>query len=172
MTKGHVWLIDSSALIRIKRVTQQEQWGMLKQMEAMVVAGELAFPRQIKVEVTEVMHPDAPGIWAAGVFESTPHPKSPDYAFLSQVMSCPAKDVVDPTKQKEDGDPWLLAQALELCAAGYNVTVVTEDQKDNPTRIAVTTACGHLGLNHCSLADFMAACGMKGTIKKDQDQTV
>lgn len=51
-------------------------------------------------------------------------------------MSCPAKDVVDPTKQKEDGDPWLLAQALELCAAGFDVTVVTEDQKDNPTRIA------------------------------------
>lgn len=58
---GHVWLIDSSALIRIKRVTQHEQWGMLRQMEAMVVAGELTFPRQIKVEVTEVMHPDAPG---------------------------------------------------------------------------------------------------------------
>lgn len=170
MSKGHVWLIDASALIRIKKVSQQDQWAMLKQMEKMVVAGELAFPRQIKVEVTEVMHPDAPGVWAAGVFDSTPHPKSPDYSYMGQVMSSPAKDVVDPTKPKEDGDPWLLALALELVADGYEVIVVTEDTKDTPVRIAVTTACNHLGLDWCSLQDFMDMCGMKGKIKKDPGQ--
>ncbi len=167
----HVWLIDSSALINIKRVTQQDQWAMLKRMEAMVISGELTFPRQIKIEVTEVMHPDAPGVWAAGVFESTPHPKSPDYAFMSEVMSSPAQHVVDATKQKEDGDPWLLAQALQLAAGGRDVTVVTEDRRDNPTRIAVTTACDHLGLRWCDLADFMDMCGLKGTIKKDREQS-
>lgn len=139
-------------------------------MEAMVAAGELAFPRQIKTEVTEVMHPDAPGVWAAGVFETTPHPKNPDYAYMTQVMSSPAKDVVDPNKQREDGDPWLLAQALELAAVGHDVTVVTEDQRDNPTRIAMATACDHLRLRWCSLFEFMASCGMKGNIKRHDDE--
>lgn len=165
-----MWLIDSSAMVRIKRVTQQDQWSMLRQMEAMVASGELTFPRQIKVEVTDVMHPDAPGVWAAGVFEMTPHPKNPDYAYMTQVMSSPAKEVVDPTKQKEDGDPWLLAQALQLADQGYDVTIVTEDRKDNPTRIAMSTACDHLGLRWCALSDFMGMCSMKGVIKKDKDE--
>lgn len=143
---------------------------MLKKMEEMVANGDLAFPRQIKVEVTEVAHPDAPGVWAAGVFASTPHPKDPDYSYMQMVMACPAKDVVDPTKQREDGDPWLLALALELMAKGHSVEVVTEDVKDNPTRIAMSTACGHLGISCCSLADFMSQCGLPGKIKRDKDE--
>ena len=102
-------------------------------------------------------HPDTPGTWAAGVFDSIKYPTDPDPHWLRAVMSCGAAKVVDPNKTREDGDPFLLAMGLELRDAGHDVCVVTEDHRDNPDRIAVTSACNILDLPWIRLADFLVA---------------
>lgn len=153
---AQVWLLDASALIRIKHVVPgNQQWALFKKLEQLVESAELAFPRQIKVEVTEMAHPDAPGVWADGVFPAMRHPAEPNPSFVRLVMSSPAAKVVDPNKTREDGDPYLIALALQLMDAGHPVCVVTDDLKDNPTRIALSVACDHVSVPWCPLEDFL-----------------
>jgi hypothetical protein len=153
-----VWLLDASALINIKTtVPGGKQWKLLRLLERMVEDGCLAFPRQVKDEVTGMLHPDAPGVWADGVFPSMRHPAEPEIAYVQQVMGSPAAAVVDPDKAREDGDPYLLALGLQLVAAGWAVCVVTDDRLDNPTRIAMSKACDLLSVPWCCLNEFLAA---------------
>jgi hypothetical protein len=155
-----VWLLDSSALTNIKIIVPgAEQWRLFRRLEVLVENGNLAFPKQIKVEVTEIAHPDAPGVWAAGVFGKTKHPTEPDPLYLSQVMSSDAAAVVDPNKTREDGDPYLIALAMQLIDEGLDVCIVTDDQKDNPTRIAMAAACDHLHVSWCGVEEFFAELG-------------
>jgi Domain of unknown function (DUF4411) len=155
-----VWLIDASAIINTKKaVPANKQWALFRRWEAMVEAGTLAFPKQVKTEVTEVAHPDAPGVWADGVFPSMRHPVEPAPQHIRRVMASAAAAVVDPNKTREDGDPYLIAMALQLASTGHACRVVTDDTKDNPTRIAVSTACELLRVDWCCLHDFLAAIG-------------
>jgi hypothetical protein len=71
-----------------------------------------------------------------------------------------AGDVVDANKAKEDADPYVLALALQLLGDGHDVVVVTEDRVDR-NRIAVTTACDRLGIQHCSVREFLRSIGVK-----------
>jgi hypothetical protein len=75
------------------------------------------------------------------------------------VMASGAAAVVDPNKTKEDGDPYLIAMALELTDQGHTCCVVTDDVKDNPTRIALATACSLLSVRWCTLSDFLICMG-------------
>lgn len=64
-----IWLIDASAIIGIKHVVPgAKQWRLFRTLEVLVEQGQMAFPKQIKEEVTGVTHPDAPGVWVHGVF--------------------------------------------------------------------------------------------------------
>ena len=157
MTKGLVWLLDASAIIRIKtQVPGNQQWRLFRQLEEMVVSGDIAFPKQIRVEVAGMAHPDAPGVWVDGVFPLLQHPAEPESGWIRHVMASKAAAVVDPNKAREDGDPFLLALALQLKDDGHEVCIVTEDQADNPSRIALSVACEHLSLGWCGLAEFLS----------------
>lgn len=147
-------------MVNIKKVVPgNKQWRLFRQLEDMVVAGEIAFPKQVRVEVTGMAHPDAPGVWADGVFSLIKYPTEPSGVFVRWVMGSPAAAVVDPNKTREDGDPYLIAMALELASKGYQCCVVTDDVKDNPTRISLGRACNILSVRWCSLSDFLTAIG-------------
>jgi hypothetical protein len=152
-----IWIIDTSAIVKIKTtVPQAQQWKLLKQLESMVEDGNLTFPKQVRDETDDLDHPDAPGVWAVGVFGSIMHPGEPDYSYIQQVMSSAAGQVVDPDKTKEDADPYVIALALQLADAGHDVCVVTNDQKPQPGRIALSTACDHMSVSWCGLDEFLA----------------
>jgi rRNA maturation endonuclease Nob1 len=154
-----LWLIDSSALIGIKTtVPGSQQWRLFRTLEDLVIDGQLAFPKRVKDEVTGMAHPDAPGVWADGVFSSIGHLTEPSPTYIRQVMSCDAAKVVDPNKPTEDADPYLIALALEL-GQQQSVVVVTNDTKDNPIRIAVSTACNIMQVSWCPLTGFLTEIG-------------
>jgi hypothetical protein len=136
-----------------------DQWQTFKLLEGMVVAGTIAMPRQVIREISEITHPDPPGAWATAVRGVHRHPLDPQWVHVQRVMA-EAGDVVDPNKLKDDADPYVLALALELLEQGYDVCVVTEDRVDR-NRIAVTTACQRLGIQHCSVRDFLDHLGVK-----------
>jgi hypothetical protein len=98
-------------------------------------------------------------VWAVGVFPSILHPGEPDYIYVQQVMSSEAGKVVDPDKTKEDADPYIIALALQLIGTGHTVCVVTNDQKPQPGRISLSTACDHLSVWWCGLSDFLIELG-------------
>lgn len=161
MTSGlKVWVLDTSALVETKTlVSVADQWNTFKLLEEMVQSGSIAMPRLVIREISEIAHPDLPGAWAPGVRDLQSHPLDPDWEFVQQVMR-KAGDVVDPNKNKEDADPYVIALALQLERDGYDVTVVTEDRVDR-NRIAVTTACSRLNLRHCSARELFADLGIK-----------
>lgn len=158
-TNIQVWVVDSSALIEAKSIISiRNQWSAFKHLEQMVLEGRIAMPRQMIKEVTEVTHPDMPGAWAAGVRNSLKHPLDVGDDYITHVMRV-APDVVDPKKDKEDADPWVLALAFELTAKQITTCIVTEDVVDR-NRISIATACSRLDLDWCFTRDFLKHCGI------------
>jgi hypothetical protein len=75
--------------------------------------------------------------------------------MLREVMASPAGQVVDPNKDQEDGDPYVLALALQLRRAGEDVCVVTDDHREHADHTSMVSACDHLSLAWCRLAGFL-----------------
>ena len=154
-----VWVIDSSALIKAKSIISvHNQWKAFKHLEQMVIEGQIALPRQVIKEVSEITHPDLPGAWAAGVRGLLQHTMDADYECLAHVMAI-AGEVVDVNKAREDADPWVLALARQLQKPCSAVCVVIEDIVDRK-RISMKTACELLSLNWCSVREFLNHCGI------------
>lgn len=121
----------------------------------MVETGELFFPRQVTAELNQARHIDTPEAWALAAGPKVTRAYDPDTAFVQRVMA-EAGDVVDHNAEVDAGDPYVLAQALELLSMGLAVCVITEDIVDHqPLRISMATACGRLNLPHCELRDFL-----------------
>jgi hypothetical protein len=155
-----VWILDTSCLVETKLVISvSDQWKTFKLLEEMVRSGEIAMPRQVIREISDIDHPDLPGAWAPGVRDVQCHPLDPSWDCVQRVMA-EAGDVVDPNKTEEDADPYVIALALHLQQAGLDVSVVTEDHVDH-SYIAVTTACDRLSVTHCSTREFLAKIGIK-----------
>lgn len=81
--------------------------------------------------------------------------QNPQPELVVHVMAV-AGEVVDQEAEREVADPYVIAHALELIADGYDVTVVTEDHIDRlPLKIALTTACDRLHVQHARLHVFL-----------------
>lgn len=72
---GRVWILDTSALVDFKTlIAVAEQWEAFKRLEGIVQSGEIAMPRQVLNEASELAHPDLPGAWAPGMRGQLRHP--------------------------------------------------------------------------------------------------
>ena len=132
----------------------------------MAVEGRIALPRQVITEVSEITHPDVPGVWASGIRGQLQHPLDADYEHISHVMSV-ASNIVDVNKRNEDADPWVLALALQIRDSDHTVCIVTEDTVDRSS-ISIKTACRRLMLDCCSVSKFLTHCGI--TIRKEKEK--
>ncbi len=158
MSNPRVWVIDTSALIRIKQtVAAKKQWELFKKLEAMVEDGLLYFPRQVTSELNQERHIDTPEAWSLAAGPKVQRCYDPDPDIVEHVMA-EAGDVIDADAEEDSGDPYVLAQALELIQQNFAVCIVTEDVKDHlPLRISIATACNRLDLEYCQLTAFLAA---------------
>lgn len=161
MTDDELWVPDSSAVIQIKYVVPgPEQWSALRLLESLVEDARIALERHSIKEVAEQAHPDAPGVWIHGVRDRVQYPLDPDFTWVSQVMAN-AGNVVDPNKETDAADPYVLALGLQLKDADHNVRIVTEDWKDRlPAKISMVTACNQLGLEARRLEEFLTSVGI------------
>jgi hypothetical protein len=150
-----LYVLDSASLIRLKRIPVRDQWELFRRLEEMVADGAIAMPRQVIREVSEISHPDVPGVWARGVEPRLVHPLEPDYEILEEVM-VQAGDVVEPDDPGDPADPYVLAIALQLQRNGNECMVVSDDVVDRPPlKTSVKTACKRLHLSHCTLEEFL-----------------
>jgi hypothetical protein len=166
-----VWVLDASALIHFKKIAVGKQWAAFKLLEEMVLLGSIAMPRLVIKEASEIMHPDMPGAWAAGVKDSLIHPLDPAVdPYVRNVMAV-AGDVVDPNSPDDDADPYVVALALELCASGYDAVVVTDDVVDRmPIKISLETACTRCQVKSVNAEQFLLAIGLlTRRVKEDTD---
>lgn len=161
MPDEDLWIPDTSAIIQLKYVVPSaEQWGALRRLEALVESGEMALERHAVNEVADQAHPDAPGVWIHGVRDKVLYPLDPEFSWVARVMA-DAGNVVDPNKETDAADPYVLALGLQLQNEGHEVRILTEDWKDRlPSKISMVTACDQLGLQSIRLEEFLAALGI------------
>ena len=168
-----IWVPDSSALIKIKRIVPgASQWDAFRKLEGLVDGGAIAIPRQVINEMGRIAHPDAPGVWAQGMRGRLIHPQDPDYKHVEAVMAG-AGEVVDPNKTEEDADPYVLALARQL-GSDKLATVVTDERVDRlPIKICMTTACNRLHIPVCTTEDFLSALSIpfKAPTPDEDDDT-
>ena len=151
-----IWVLDTSALVQFKKIVNiNDQWEAFKQLEEMVVSGALRMPNQVISEASRITRPDVPGAWASGMRGKRVPPLEPDESLLERVMK-EVGNVVDPTKTREDADPYVIALAKQLQPGG-EVSVVSNEVVDHSPRICIQTACGKMKIPHELPQEFLSA---------------
>lgn len=158
MTCSNVWVLDASALIRMKRVVPGgRQWDTFKKLEMMVEDGHVAFPRQVVKELKEGRHPDVPGAWIQGVATACVRPLDADMANVAAIMAR-TFNLVDPHAEGDPADPYVVALAMDIHAGDtdLNVTVVTNDHIQHHGNDSVASACDKFGVAHTTVENFLS----------------
>ena len=123
----------------------------------MVAEAEMAAPRQVYREVSSVMHPDAPGVWAAGVRDTQVLPLDVDSGTMREAMAH-VPNLADVSKDEEDADPYVVGLVRQLSEQGSDVCVVTEDIVDRAST-SIATACRSLNLQSIRPRHFLDFLG-------------
>ena len=152
---GEIWVIDSSALIDLKKsVGVEEQWDTGSRLLALVKKGRIVFPKQVRDEVAQSKHPDLPGAWAAKAWKIMPQRPRGDSNNLRTVLG------VEPNwrrtltlEEKDIADPYVVETALTLRQQenASKPTVVTKDS-------VMAYLCNSLRIPNVSLNTFLQAC--------------
>ena len=155
----YVWILDASAIIAIKRTLHRSRWQRIYQsrLPGLVKIGRAAFPKQIVEELGRYHKQDNVYEFASRSIALVLYETEPSFELVREVMER-AGNVVDSTKQHEDADPYVLAQALDIQRAARAVTVVTEDcGRKVPPQISMAAACEVLGISWCRTAEFITS---------------
>jgi len=152
--------------IEIKQVAPRTQWkAIFQDLSTLVTNGSLVYPKQVVDELkagSMARGYDRPYEWAK---KNSKHATRHGNLFseLTEVMSHPtASRVVDPNKSfgVEEADAYVLALAVHLKKNGSSVTVVTEESRSTPQKLALPQACGALRLYTMNVEVFLQDNGI------------
>jgi hypothetical protein len=146
-----VSVIDTSSILQVRRIiARQEQQGVYDKLTVLVQGDSLFFPKEVVVELERWSNPDPsstdlPLEWVKANSQKGAKHGVP-FDALKLVLE-QVQEVHDPDKLGvEEADPYVLALAIHLQQQGKQVMVLTEERKDRPDKISMTTACGVLRL--------------------------
>ena len=155
---NEIWVIDTSSINEVRRfVPAPVRQKVYDNLSAMVNDGALVFPVQVFDELDRFKNkakPDGPFEWAklnkraAAVYD-------PLYDHLKNVLAHPqVKNVLDPEKDHEEADPYILAMALKINEK-TPVRVLTQDRMSKPSKPSLADACGLLRIVTLTMAPFL-----------------
>ncbi len=153
---GDVWIIDTSSLLGVRETFGRSiESKLLRRLSELAAAGALLFPPEVlgELERGSQSEPDPPLTWARNN-RGTAEKKASLETVKAVLRIVP--DVLDPDIPEEQADPYVLALALDQQGLGlYQVTVVTDDRRDKPTKLSLATAAGILRLPTVPLHAFV-----------------
>jgi hypothetical protein len=167
-TPGEVWVIDTSSVLEIRRekIPRTARSRVTRGLTALVKTGALVFPPQVLGELRHghAMLPedavDEPFDWALGVEAiASRHPVDFD-AVRRALAKAPHVLDTEKTHGSDEADPYVLGLALTLKENSHEVTVVTEERKDRPDKMSLSTACGLLRLYAVPFLAFLEDRGI------------
>ena len=144
---------------RSVHIPAAQMWDFFEtEMTPLVESGRVTIPVHVERELRpDAPHPDVPAAWAFAKARLGKVGREPSPERVRRVLSTFPR-LVDPDREREDADPYVVALALELKVAGQDVVVVTHDVKDRPPlKTSVKTACDHFGLAVIDLEEFRQA---------------
>ncbi len=148
-----IWIIDSSSLIQVRQgFSVKNQVIFYRALTQLVQNEQLVYPKQVLDELKRYSNPkgtkpDRPLDWAkSNEIVATRHGQQSD--ALKEILAHPqVPRIFDPDKVGiDEADPYMLAFAHYLRTEGEEVTVLSEERKDRPDKLSMTTACAHLRL--------------------------
>ena len=144
---------------RSVNIPAAQMWDFFEtEMTPLVESGRVTIPVHVERELRpDAPHPDVPAAWAFAKARLGRVRREPSPERVRSVLSVFPR-LVDPDKEREDADPYVVALALELKDAGHDVVVVTHDVTDRaPVDTSIKTACDHFGIEVMDLEEFRAA---------------
>jgi len=157
-----IWVIDTSSIIHIRELMPiKEQIKVYATLTQLVDSQKLVYPKQVLDELKRYTpkstKPDRPLEWA--LFNEKKATRSgPQLATLKTILAhTQVRRIFDPEKVGVgEADPHVLALAYHLSTSGEQVTVLSEERKDRPDKLSMTTACAHLRLICMPIDAFLA----------------
>lgn len=152
-----LWVLDTNAAIDFKRydlISLDRQWEFWDHLLEIVREGNLIFPSQVRKELADpnkIKHPDMPSAWAARAWKEMGHRHSPGDDAVKEIIDR-YPNLIDPRKEKDEADPYVVALALDRKRAGHEVRVVLADAGDKTLR----TACEGFGIPVVGASEFLA----------------
>lgn len=159
MMLGRVYVTDSSALIGVTdEYSEPDQERIFECLEPLVDEGKVSFPAVVRHEVGNVEYLDSAARWVRRKSGSVQYPVRPDDRLIAAAMQCSERRVA--AFAEADGDTIIIAHALELKEAGYDVCVVTLDVKRHRNIPSMNYSCGACGIpTITSLQSFLDLVG-------------
>lgn len=168
-----LFCVDSSSFIYLHRFYPptfcKDIWGELEQLfhDGKIISHVIAFEEL----TTSAKKLDSLTKWISPkkqYFKSF----SPTQAqYVAQIVNRFPR-LIDPHREKDEADPWLIALAIEeqsqasLFCPNRRVFVVSEESKRKPQKIPAV--CKHFGIDHLTLLEFYAYHGWNVVIKKSK----
>lgn len=159
MTREVIWVIDTSSVVEVRRSIENLKKGnVFARMGTLVQEGRLVFPKQVVGELERLADPESPDPqyqWAKQhEHKATERAPSPDE--IKEILRH-VPTVLDPDKDTgvEEADPYVLAVAVRLRTEGKDARIVTQETKDLPRKMSLSTAAGLLGVPSVPLKAFL-----------------
>jgi len=161
MAPSVVCVLDTSSLCEVRRQPNPEKPAIYARLTERVLAGSLVYPSQVVEEMKRAVDnkgaSDQQYEWA-----KTHEPLATATATVTllevKAVLAVVPDVLDPLKDSgcEEADPYVLAVASRLRAAGVDARIVTQEKNDTPTKMSISTAAGILGIPSMPLRGLLA----------------
>lgn len=151
------WIIDTSSLLKVRELFGRAgERKVFSTLSALATKGALFFPPQVYDELERGSLSDAlsndPALqWAKS---ARSHAEKPANLETVREVLAIAPDLVDADKADDQADPYVLAVAIDVRGLGFDVTVVTDDYREKPGKISLSTAAGMLRVPSVTLEGF------------------
>lgn len=150
------WTIDGSAINRVAAESANFN-ATFSQLTILVEDGELCFCDEVVDELARTAENEPGALWAVTVKGYRLH-NGANMATQRWVMG--NVDRIVDADARNDAMPYVLSQARALQKDGHQISVVTEDVLEKPTRRALSDACDQLGIDWVQVPPWMATCGI------------
>ncbi len=155
---SRIWVADTCALLQVRRCvvpeerrrTVAERRRAFEELGARVEDGRLVFPPETCQELKDGSKkiktgPDLPYDFVQKHQKRGKRPAR--FETVKRIVADPLlRRVVDPSAEKEEADVYVLGLALDIRDGGNEVGVLTQERRDLPRKLSMTTACGILEL--------------------------
>ena len=165
------YFIDTSALIRIFRFYPEDlREPIWNKLESMFKSGQLVSHRLVYDEITTTSK--NPDVLSEKVKPLKEHFKTLKYGQSILVSDIVKKfpGLIDPSREKEQADPWLIAIAIEDKKedSDTEIYVVSEESETKPNKIPAV--CAHYGIKHLSLEKFYKDIGLSFSVSLNKKE--
>lgn len=162
---GSVYCIDTSSLIECNLKYPESNFpGLWKRLRQLVDDDRLITTRQVRRELKSKA--DQAAVWVKDNKRMVRTPTDEEWIKAQEVRDEFPK-LVDPEKEKEDADPFLIGLALvereKAQAWGWNVeyVVVSEESTKRRGKDKIPTVCKHYGLRCIRLLQLIQEEGWR-----------